>query len=227
MFHDLGYVVESKSEISLSSSGIQDKINAIKNNWLDEKPKDIPELYTKDIILKYLDYRHTRFGCIDHGIYAGVTLYHELCKIRRNKKNRDFTLNWDDNLEKIYNYAAWIILAHNIFFPSKKIEKDTYKKNGLKSLILDKHNKHPISLKEHPMLYLFCLVDTIEPIKVFKDKNKLDNLYLSISEKELKVRSKIRCGCHDIYFSKVESLKDWLTPVKKHDNQTLIIHFNH
>lgn len=76
------------------------------------------------------------------------------------------------------------------------------------------------------MFYLFCLVDSLEPIKVFRDKELLRSLFLTISDKELKIRSEIKCGCHSSYFDKVKSLNDWLTPVKELDNGVLCVNFN-
>lgn len=224
LFHDLGYKKEEDSKKMLAIY-LNNEIVKLKQSNLGEIT-GVPTLY-KDI-LNYLDYRKERFACIDHGIYAGRVLYNGLCDIRREHENDDnhSNLSWSVDLENVYNYAAWIISAHNIFFAKSSFDKKLYKKYKLDKLIIEP-DEYPISLNAYPMFYLFCLVDSLEPIKVFRDKELLRSLFLTISDKELKIRSEIRCGCHSSYFDKVKSLNDWLTPVKLDDRtRTLHIQFN-
>lgn len=224
MFHDLGYAQESKSLQQTEKKEMFD----LKKIELKEISGVPPELYDINILLNYLNYRRDRYDCIDHGIYAGLIFYRDLCEIRRNMSsecNNQSGLYFGKELEKVYNFAAWIISAHNIFFAKTDFDKKLYKKYKLNSLII-KQKDYPISLNAYPMFYLFCLVDSLEPIKVFRDKELLRSLFLTISDKELKIRSEIKCGCHSSYFDKVKSLNDWLTPVKELDNGVLCVNFN-
>jgi hypothetical protein len=63
--------------------------------------------------------------------------------------------------------AAWTIICHHI--RSAEETSDTaerYRSFGLSNLIT-KEGKPLIHLDKHPLLFLLCLVDTIEPIKKF------------------------------------------------------------
>lgn len=226
LFHDLGYNVEFESN-SLKSKERKQRIIEIEQEIEKlikiRKIHGVPPLY-ENIITKYLKYRNTVFRCIDHGIYAGIRLFWDLCENRSIKEFSPSKLSYKFGLIEVYHYAACIILAHNIFFAKQgSFEDELYKIHDLDSLIFEP-NKYRISLYKHPMFFLFCLVDTIEPIKVFKkDGELLKNIFLSYSDNNLTIRSEIKCGCHDTYFSKVKSLNDWLTPVKELDSQTLEI----
>lgn len=226
LFHDLGYNVELESN-SLKSKERKQRIIEIEQEIEKlikiRKIHGVPPLY-ENIITKYLKYRNTVFRCIDHGIYAGIRLFWDLCENRSIKEFSPSKLSYKFGLIEVYHYAACIILAHNIFFAKQgSFEDELYKIHDLDSLIFEP-NKYRISLDKHPMFFLFCLVDTIEPIKVFKEDGELlKNIFLSYSDNNLTIRSEIKCGCHDTYFSKVKSLNDWVTPVKELDSQTLEI----
>ena len=226
LFHDLGYNVELESN-SLKSKERKQRIIEIEQEIEKlikiRKIHGVPPLY-ENIITKYLKYRNTVFRCIDHGIYAGIRLFWDLCENRSIKEFSPSKLSYKFGLIEVYHYAACIILAHNIFFAKQgSFEDEPYKIHDLDSLIFEP-NKYRISLDKHPMFFLFCLVDTIEPIKVFKEDGELlKNIFLSYSDNNLTIRSEIKCGCHDTYFSKVKSLNDWVTPVKELDSQTLEI----
>lgn len=226
LFHDLGYNVEFESN-SLKSKERKQRIIEIEQEIEKlikiRKIHGVPPLY-ENIITKYLKYRNTVFRCIDHGIYAGIRLFWDLCENRSIKEFSPSKLSYKFGLIEVYHYAACIILAHNIFFAKQgSVEDELYKIHDLDSLIFEP-NKYRISLDKHPMFFLFCLVDTIEPIKVFKEDGELlKNIFLSYSDNNLTIRSEIKCGCHDTYFSKVKSLNDWVTPVKELDSQTLEI----
>ena len=62
--------------------------------------------------------------------------------------------------------AAWTIICHNIWVHKRgTCEAKKYEEIGLNELIHNKTDKRFIQLKEHPLLFLLCLVDTIEPVK--------------------------------------------------------------
>jgi len=117
-------------------------------------------------------------------------LYDKLVKIRIEKEEsgcKDF--NWDKEIEKTYALAASAIAVHNIWIPLAK-DKELYKHFGLKQLIDFK----PIKMSKSPLLYLFGIVDTIDPIKAFsKSHNEnyiLDNLEIDFTNKTLYLKNK-------------------------------------
>ena len=73
-------------------------------------------------------------------------------------------------------------------------------------------------MEEHPFLFLFCLVDTIEPVKVVEDIRLLDKIDMEIAEEGLKIDIKLICQCRNRLLSNIEGLKDWLTNVSVSGN---------
>ncbi len=219
-FHDSGYEVEeqSKNHIDYISKIIEELQQVHLKN-----PSGVPRLY-KNVYLSYLFYKRDQLKCLDHGIYAGIHLYYELCRIRKKKDDeKDGNLRWSENLINVYNYVAWIVLAHNIFFidGGKEGETRNYKKYHLDSLIT---SQKIIKRSRHPVFFLFCLVDTIEPIKVLRKKDLLSNVLFSIDNKSLIIKL-LKAGgeCKSDYMKRVCDLNKWLTPVTKAEADSVII----
>lgn len=220
IFHDSGFGVEeqSKTQIDFISQSIEELQHMHLKN-----PSGIPRIYKK-VYRSYLFYRRDLFNCLDHGIYAGIHLYDELCRIRKKKDDeKDGNLRWSENLINVYNYVAWIVLAHNIFFidGGKEGETRNYKKYHLDSLIT---SQKIIKRSRHPVFFLFCLVDTIEPIKVLRKKDLLSNVLFSIDNKSLIIKL-LKAGgeCKSDYMKRVCDLNKWLTPVTKAEADSVII----
>lgn len=159
LYHDLGYSKEDKSV----KSGI-DFCWASKHKLGTRS--GVPELYER-IYKNYFTYRKIECKVTDHGIYAGLKMYEDLLIIYKQHPG------WNRNLELLYNVASWVVLAHNIWYAkdTDRINCDLFRKYHLEELILetDLHGvpvKYPILLSAHPVLFLFCLVDTIEPMKI-------------------------------------------------------------
>lgn len=215
LFHDLGYVKED-------SKVLVDRVDFLKG----QKPIGVPKVFQKGTIEKYWDYRQKAHKQNDHGIYAGITMYKSLCEIR-SKQEKDCwdnnVLCWEKQLEHIYNVASWIILCHNVWFvqKEKKSECEIYKKFNLNDLILERGG-YKIKLKNHPLFFFFCLIDTIEPIKKVKDLSLLEHIDISFSKNELIITSNIKCGCGDAYLKSICGLNDWLTTTYWNDNQVAI-----
>lgn len=184
----------------------------------------------------------------DHGVCGGLLLYNRLCQIRSTKENQmaalvngsvenDYkihiknVLRWGKELIAIYNMAAWVIICHNLW-PSmmKGYEK----------------GKKYISLTENPLLFLFCLVDTIDPVK-FVSKNRKDTSFECVDLlKDLGISINIDdLGTHIIiqvqntdntlafeylsHLQKEETLQDWLTDVEINtkDQITILLKSHH
>lgn len=167
-FHDIGYLFEGKEgkdalgEILVYQNG---KVSLS----LPMRPKGIPRIISKNIN-KYLKYRFIEHRCIDHGIIGGRFFYDEresdYFRRRANHKNDYFVEDnrfWSKSiLENIHLPVAWTIAAHNVWLCYKPEDEELYKKHNLDELII----KQPIvSLKNHSLLYLLSVVDTIDPVK--------------------------------------------------------------
>lgn len=63
--------------------------------------------------------------------------------------------------------AAYCIMCHNIFCAfSNTIDGQKYQLIGLEKLVIKRH-KSIIRPSHHPLLFLLCLLDTLEPVKIF------------------------------------------------------------
>lgn len=193
LFHDYAYSFENDLKnlyiVSDFDSMIKHFHIATTDNLLDQDYKEMNSKLFQSII-NYYNYRIICHSKIDHGILAGMYLYDKLVKIRIDKENKgckDF--NWDKGIEKIYALAASAIAVHNIWLPSAK-DKALYKHFGLNQLI----DFEPIKMHNSPLLYLFGIVDTIDPIKSFTKKHSddyiLDNLMIEFTSKTLYIENR-------------------------------------
>lgn len=69
-------------------------------------------------------------------------------------------------MENQYKTAANAISIHNIWLQSENICRQF----NLKELI----NFKPIKFKEFPLFYILAIIDTIEPLKIYKDDDISD-----------------------------------------------------
>jgi len=193
LFHDYAYSFENDQHnlntISDFNTLIQYfQIDSI-NNLLDQKIKGINSKLFQSIV-EYFNFRIVCHRKIDHGILAGVYLFDKLVKIRIDKEKKGCKdYNWGKEIEKTYAMAASAIAVHNIWIPSSK-DKDLYKHFGLKQLVDFK----PIKMIDSPLLYLFGIVDTIDPVKTFSKNHSeeyiLDNLEIDLTNKTLYIGNK-------------------------------------
>ena len=220
LFHDFGYAIEeNKKQITN-----QDISKLIKQ--MPTQIKGVPRLYSKKLLEKYNIYRCSCFKIIDHGIAGGVQLYHDLCALREEKSRENYNpLYWGKNLEKDYSVAAWAIACHNIFYDNgKSAYTSSYKKFGLEKLICsDDKGKYKIKIDRHPIYYLLCLVDSIEPIKTFKEFDALKEIELVFEKNQVIIQVNSSCESKlDEYFEKACGLNDWLTKTTKSGNTLTI-----
>ena len=160
--HDFGYKFENNFDLykadinSFSTLKAYFKIEySILGQRLEEKNK-VVKLY--DQIEKYFEYRLSKCR-LDHGIISGVVLFNSLLKHRRKIEKKDSVYNWEPSLEVDYASACLAICMHNIW----NINKEEQEKNDL-----DFSGIFPISFQEFPLLFLLGVIDTIDPVKVFK-----------------------------------------------------------
>ncbi|MDR0606062.1 MAG: hypothetical protein LBG80_17385 [Bacteroidales bacterium] len=205
LFHDLGYQYENKKKKEEYSSFFKKECQ----EYLLHSAEGVPEFY-KNIVEKYFNYHVRRFGKKEHGICCARVLFEDLCKIRKGKEESKTNLYWGKDLEAIYNYVAWIILAHNIWYVKKGgMDAYCYEVTELEDLILNE-NEYKITLKEYPFLFLFCLVDGIEPVKRIYPMS-LDQVSLEINNEKIKLQPNFN---NEIPKDE-EDLKGWLGNVYK------------
>ncbi len=203
LFHDLGYPAEeSKNGEDLPCCDIP-YINSI------------PKFYC-DVYKAYYCYREKK----EHGIYAGLNFDESMCAIRKQKvRNADEILSWREDLEDLYHYVAWVILAHNIWMVKDddihRENAEGYRKAKLDELILSVHGNgnnidYKFAFEDYPLFTFFCLVDTVEPLK--------SSCLLSDIDIQLK-KGKIIVKSNDsVYIRKIAGLNDWLVPILNEGN---------
>lgn len=213
IFHDFGYAYEKN---------LIPKVDIEHNLYMPNG--FLPSIYSTGNIMKYAQYRHCVFGCNDHGIYGGRVFYNEMLEIgNRIATDNKLKIRFrTDGVDKIYQYAAWVISCHNIFYNKGNDDYTScYKCNGLDDFI--KPNARCLTLNNNPLLFLFCLADSIEPTKVLTYKDGINNkkLFKELNicfKKEHNIMifdlSKIPCKeAVERYKNKIIGLDDWLINV--------------
>lgn len=205
LFHDLGYIAENKKDGE-----------AIPSHRI---PYDnsVPDFYS-NVYEQYYNYREKH----EHGIFAGLKFDRDICDIRNFQEHNDKSnLSWRKELEQLYHYVAWIILAHNIWM-IRDDEKylTNYQNAGLKQLILssekvnNKFVEYKIKYEEHPLFVFFCIIDTIEPLKSTNCLSKVD---IQLKGDKIIVKSN-----DTVYRQKVKDLNKWLTPTIEDKDRIII-----
>lgn len=218
LFHDLGYNYEEKHSV-YDSKDIESAITQL----LKEKTP-VGQPYTKTIVRKYHKYRKEGWGILDHGIVGGALLYHDLCELRKIKEPIDNTLYWGKKLEMDFLIGGWTIACHNIFsiLPNDSSE-GYYRFFKLEKLIT---TDKIIILEKCPLLYLLCLVDSMEPIKIIGNNSLLKEIEIEIQEDKISLNIKKlpdmpRCK----YIGKLLSMETWLANVTV-ETEEMIVNIN-
>lgn len=229
LFHDIGYVIEDKliekSKLNIEKALIKEAINSL----LTYKPW-IRTAYTKKTIKKYLHYRKYASFLDDHGITGGALLFKKLRDLRKEKEkeiNQDNSkyLYWGEELIKDFLVASQTIACHNIYKIGKYSDnKECYELYGLNELITD---ERIISAKKHSLLFLLCLVDSIEPMKTILDCIYLDKIIMGFEDHKISIDiNALPAKLQQSYRKKVLDISSWLTDSKCNDNDNNIIIIN-
>jgi len=242
--HDYGYIIEKRRrddpDFKKDLKEIEEEIEELEkikriNKKFFSKPYDL------STVKRYFEYRKYR----EHGISGGALLFYRLMKnFEEKEKIRNggcFVKNIDGkekirkedcfvennllwcrrNDEIFYALVSSIIIKHNIWYVTDFEKIEEYEEKGLDYLIL-RDPKKRLSFKKSPLLYLFCILDTIEPVKAFYDRNDkklsvseiLKNVEFSIDENSIRIgvnlakereREKVIN-----YICKIRTLQDWL-----------------
>ena len=220
LFHDLGYKIEDSKNLKYNS------FDSLYNSLNNKLPQinGIPKFYNQ-IYKNYFAYRIKERDKNDHGIVAAHLLYDSLHKIRefaeKNPTESQKKLCWEKQLLEVYNFCAWNILGHNIWFVKEK-DKNCNHYENMPDLILKKE-EYKIKYKDHPFFFFFCLVDTIEPYKKVLDYDSLDKVYLEIEENKLIISTDLRCSCGKEVIKQAKSLNNWLVSANELSNGSVEI----
>ncbi len=194
LYHDYYFCLEDNTQSLLDHTS--SKLQSLKIKGL-EAP------FTPETLALYLNYRNGK----EHGISAGLALYEaletNLNDILIGGKKQDIVggLVWKKSDLDLYALASSIIIKHNIWFanedrdPSEIIEK--YHNKNLDQLIIKDNSRQ--KYKDNEFLFIFYIVDTIDPIKIFSKKMSVNNdefdfsdllssIFISHSNNTLKIR---------------------------------------
>ena len=222
LFHDIGYAIEDKRIYKNQMQKL--KINDAFNSFLKyEQWKRTA--YSKDTIKKYKSYRENLCDKGEHGIGGGSLLFNELRALRKErceKPSGNPKLYWGEELIKDFHLASQTIVCHNIYKIDETDKKrKCYECYKLEKLITD---IKLIKLKNHPLLFLLCLADSIEPIKTVHDCMYLDKIVIDIKGQDITISiCKLPSQIRDSFSKRIYDLNDWLTDVERDEN-IMIIH---
>lgn len=197
LYHDYGYFYERNPEFIDCSlyKEILSNIRQINSSFWDGR-------YDYELVKAYFKFRMKR----EHGIIAGALLRKRLNKnlnyaISQNpgQDPNDFTwrnLHWSQKHREWYDFAASLIIKHNIWFANNEVDnsdQDDVCKNSnrqslanynvnpqLKRLIIS--NSQRMVFDENPLLFILCMIDTIEPVKIGHRINKKERIEVTNAE---------------------------------------------
>lgn len=237
LFHDLGYIYE----VSQVDEDCLKMIKKVANSkiWSDYRNyklrgNHIPLSYPIQTCKCYFNcYRWHESKKLDHGITAACMLYDSLCKIRKERSKMpdgSNNLSWDIGLKKVYYIVSWIILVHNIWFSSDleieekgdeaRRQREIYIQYHFDSLIKKKGDVYPIQYDKYPLLFLFCLVDTIEPLKRGIPLSMID---LNFNNQSIEITIDAHNDKATSYIKELSGLQNWLTKTIKENGNKIRI----
>ncbi|MFW6002383.1 MAG: hypothetical protein ACOCQD_03505 [archaeon] len=188
LFHDQAYYYENNisREFQYNIFGLNNLFQKSTYNpgkkhvYVNQHPR-----YDKNLYLKYMEFKIQEFGSsVDHGIYGASILFerarHNLItkflesegSISNLPLNEFYfkNLQWSANHLDIFRKISFTILDHNVW---RQDDIDLVNKYDLNELYNDNYIK--VNDEAHPLLFLLCLVDTIDPIKYIDQPGKHHN----------------------------------------------------
>lgn len=226
LYHDYGYKVEIKRKNQKNFA----RECFTEEEYIDKIPDEyFSSPYTKENIKNYF-VKFRKFK--EHGFTGGVMLN---TRLRENLKDACFCVHptdWDDfeyrgvkwsqtNDIKFYDLISSVIIKHNIWFIKENDKNvDKYNDYGLQDFILT-NEESKLSFRNDPILFFFCLLDSIEPSKCLhvdttnplSVKRLLKNYNFNVAKDENKIVINIKLNdpIHaPSYLRNLERLKDWM-----------------
>lgn len=192
-----------------------------------------PQRFSENLIKNYFYYRANKGSC-EHGILAGYLFFDRFVKnflrYSRNKKiiKKGFieeagNLKW--HIEQLSHaaYVADAIICHNIWMGGE-MDTELYRAYGLSPLLYTEHSENKLSIKNYPLQFMLCLLDTIELVKRFAKKSNekihyptprevLENVLLKFKENGLEVSWKRNISEQpefEYWKKALEDLQNWM-----------------
>ena len=217
LYHDIAYCIEQNN----------DNFIPVNNKTLDIISDNLGLQYnlsskdTTGMIERYYKYRITAANPkIDHGIVGAMMLYDSLMKRNANMEDIVETaimiceklMYGVTNKADILRYSL-DIARHNMWFASNSNDIEKYESFGMNNLIVRSDGSHKISFKKESILFLLCLLDTIDPIKAYCEKEAevvVQAVQLTIE----RLNDKLKVTCEDSIGDKIQNqaqnCDDWL-----------------
>lgn len=223
LYHDVASCVERNTEYA-------NLVDAVENSALFTHQPIKAEAqfmrFPKELIMKYLRYREGQ-NRNEHSIIGGTQLFDKLSySFNQKTANYDWSispvyserhLNWRRSHLDHFAYIADAVCCHNIWMVRKddKEKCREYEEAGLWALIV-RTQRDKINLSTFPLQFILCLLDTIEPIKKFRNidaETVLKNIHLEPSYNGIKLAwTSIIKDQPEIYdwLNSLKSLSDWM-----------------
>lgn len=225
LYHDLAFCEEKVQH----ESNLQKRIF----DYRLQNGKKFVTHYNKDILDKYWVMRNC-----DHGIEAGHILFDELYKVYAEKFNLEN--NSEQNELKTENNIVWrkehlghfayiadAIISHNIWLvkdaPENEADIRKYREAGLEELIISGEEDR-LFFEDAPLLFMLCLLDTIEPTKRFKRTPEyiMKNISVIYAKEEEKfiIKWEAKLNSEDEivkWKNNITSLTDWMAVTVKEE----------
>lgn len=228
LFHDVASSIEAKQISEFVTEG-EKRLETYLNNFnikyipykrieRENEVYTIPARFSENLIKNYFFYRADHKLC-EHGILAGYLMLDRFTKeFRQNSyegKRKFGKLKWHNEHLPHAAYIADAIICHNIWMCSAGNEEE-YQRYGLSQLIVEKHPEEKLSLKNFPLQFMLCLLDTIEPIKRFECENAkyiLTHIYIEKCESGFVIswdKELEKCKGFETWRSNIKHLSDWM-----------------
>ena len=227
LFHDTYSYTEQNSPIKNYKDFISPANGHKITNLLTRRKSSLTSSALQKSIRSYYTFRQKHWHVNDHGISAGLILFDNLIKIRKDSEGKGSQLDFSKPVETLYKEAAWAIATHNIYFPTEN-DNNLYQSYGLSYLI----GHPPILFKESPFLYLLGLVDTIDPVKTYHCCNSdfvAEHIQLQIEKHDFGYSIQIKVKeplDFSLLSNKKAGIERWLKIEYEPDTNSRTIHIN-
>lgn len=180
--------------------------------------------FERETIINYLEYIK-KCNKLEHGIFGGTQIFDSLrCSFEEKTRGHDWKanpvysegdLNWRLEHLEHFAYVADAVCCHNIWLATTEDVKRTYKENNLDELCVYQESDK-LSLKEYPLQFMLCLLDTIEPTKKFSDISPaevLKNIYVDIKKSKITLAFTDLIKEHrnfHVWIDSIQKMSDWM-----------------
>lgn len=217
LYHDIGYFFENqKSAITEKCPTVKEfiKYAQIKFNLLDV----IDDSFLAE---KYYIYILKKFHQVDHGITGGLLMYDRLMKdIHEHEELYSQVIfyfgdkrRFSSSNKECARIMSHSILRHNMWFANVDNYKE-YEAAGLEKLILNPEHDYKYRFNDNALLFLLCMLDTIEPVKKEKICTRYDVLKatdIAFDAEGKRLTISVTDGFEvDNYFNKIKDMEKWL-----------------